>query len=36
MTFHFNEIDHIQLAAPKGCETIARQFYGGILGFSGN
>ncbi|MEC1645188.1 VOC family protein [Bacillus halotolerans] len=33
MTFHFNEIDHIQLAAPKGCETIARQFYGGILGF---
>ncbi|MEC1734414.1 VOC family protein [Bacillus mojavensis] len=33
MTFHFNEIDHIQLAAPKGCETAARQFYGGILGF---
>ncbi|MCY9187635.1 VOC family protein [Bacillus mojavensis] len=33
MTFHFLEIDHIQLAAPKGCETAARQFYGGILGF---
>ncbi|MCC2931377.1 MULTISPECIES: VOC family protein [Bacillus] len=33
MTFHFHEIDHIQLAAPKGCETAARQFYGGILGF---
>ena len=25
-------IDHIQLAAPKGCEPDARQFYGSILG----
>jgi catechol 2,3-dioxygenase-like lactoylglutathione lyase family enzyme len=25
-------IDHIQLAAPKGCETAAREFYGTILG----
>jgi len=25
-------IDHIQLAAPKGCEAKARKFYGDILG----
>ena len=25
-------IDHIQLAAPKGCELAARAFYGSILG----
>jgi catechol 2,3-dioxygenase-like lactoylglutathione lyase family enzyme len=25
-------IDHIQLAAPKGCEDEARAFYGGLLG----
>src|SRR5580692_2693521 len=25
-------IDHIQLAAPKGCEPAAREFYGTILG----
>jgi len=25
-------IDHIQLAAPKGCEPAARKFYGSILG----
>jgi len=25
-------IDHIQLAAPVGCETAAREFYGEILG----
>lgn len=25
-------IDHIQLAAPKGCEAAAREFYGEILG----
>jgi catechol 2,3-dioxygenase-like lactoylglutathione lyase family enzyme len=25
-------IDHIQLAAPKGCEGAAREFYGSILG----
>ena len=25
-------IDHIQLAAPKGCETAARKFYGSLLG----
>ena len=27
-----SRIDHIQLAAPKGCEDAARRFYGEILG----
>jgi catechol 2,3-dioxygenase-like lactoylglutathione lyase family enzyme len=27
-----SRIDHIQLAAPKGCEAAAREFYGAILG----
>ena len=27
-------IDHIQLAAPKGCEPAAREFYGLILGLT--
>jgi catechol 2,3-dioxygenase-like lactoylglutathione lyase family enzyme len=26
------KIDHVQIAAPKGCEAAARQFYGEILG----
>lgn len=25
-------IDHIQIAAPEGCEEAAREFYGGALG----
>ena len=25
-------IDHVQVAAPAGCETEARRFYGGLLG----
>jgi len=25
-------IDHVQLAAPSGCETVARYFYGELLG----
>jgi len=33
MTFTFKAIDHIQLAAPKGCEEEARRFFNGILGF---
>lgn len=32
MKFLFNGIDHVQLAAPKGCEEKARFFYGTILG----
>ena len=27
-------IDHIQLAAPAGCEPAAREFYGSILGLA--
>jgi len=27
-------IDHVQIAAPRGCEAAAREFYGGILGMS--
>jgi catechol 2,3-dioxygenase-like lactoylglutathione lyase family enzyme len=34
MSFTFKKIDHIQLAAPKGCEEIAREFFSGILGLS--
>ena len=25
-------LDHVQLAAPEGCETDARRFFGGIVG----
>ncbi len=25
-------IDHVQMAAPKGCEAAAREFYGSLLG----
>jgi catechol 2,3-dioxygenase-like lactoylglutathione lyase family enzyme len=25
-------IDHVQMAAPKGCESTAREFYGSMLG----
>ncbi|CAM3434984.1 VOC family protein [Aeromicrobium ponti] len=32
MSFSFKGIDHIQLAAPKGCEEQARRFYGDMLG----
>lgn len=33
MNFNFKGIDHIQLAAPKGCEAEAIQFFQEILGF---
>ncbi|PLS01870.1 VOC family protein [Neobacillus cucumis] len=33
MSFIFKAIDHIQLAAPKGSEHKARQFFKEILGF---
>ncbi|MBT2569350.1 VOC family protein [Planococcus sp. ISL-110] len=32
MGFSILEIDHVQVAAPKGKEGIAREFYAGILG----
>jgi catechol 2,3-dioxygenase-like lactoylglutathione lyase family enzyme len=28
------ELDHVQLAAPAGCEPEARRFFGGLLGLS--
>ncbi|MBR2566569.1 MAG: VOC family protein [Paenibacillus sp.] len=34
MSFHFNGIDHVQLAAPVGCETEARHFFSAILGWT--
>jgi catechol 2,3-dioxygenase-like lactoylglutathione lyase family enzyme len=33
MTIRFTGIDHVQLAAPAGCEAEARRFYGGVLGW---
>ncbi|MBO7745591.1 VOC family protein [Paenibacillus sp. MWE-103] len=33
MTFSFLGINHVQLAAPKGCEAAARAFFGGVLGW---
>jgi catechol 2,3-dioxygenase-like lactoylglutathione lyase family enzyme len=30
--FQIRAIDHVQVAAPAGCEPAAREFYGSILG----
>ncbi len=30
----FVGIDHVQMAAPPGCEADARRFYGGLLGLA--
>ena len=32
MNFRVARIDHIQIAAPEGCEPAARDFYGSLLG----
>lgn len=32
MKFRVASIDHVQIAAPPGCEPAAREFYGAILG----
>lgn len=32
MGFNFVGIDHVQLAAPSGCEAKARRFFGDVLG----
>jgi catechol 2,3-dioxygenase-like lactoylglutathione lyase family enzyme len=32
MSFSVTQIHHIQIAAPEGCESAARDFYGSILG----
>ncbi|GGH87147.1 catechol 2,3-dioxygenase-like lactoylglutathione lyase family enzyme [Pullulanibacillus pueri] len=34
MTIHYKGIDHVQLAAPKGCEERARAFFGNLLGMT--
>jgi len=34
MTFSFLGIDHVQLAAPSGCEAEARRFYTELLGWT--
>lgn len=34
MTFEFHGIDHVQLAAPRGCENEAREFFGKLLGMA--
>ncbi|MBP0726587.1 VOC family protein [Bacillus sp. RG28] len=34
MNYNFIGIDHVQLAAPPGCEEKARDFYGEILGLN--
>jgi catechol 2,3-dioxygenase-like lactoylglutathione lyase family enzyme len=33
MPFRFSGIDHVQLAAPRGCEGEARRFFGELLGW---
>ncbi|WP_135553011.1 VOC family protein [Paenibacillus cymbidii] len=33
MSFIFDGIDHVQLAAPEGCEQDARTFYADLLGW---
>ncbi|RHW38055.1 glyoxalase [Neobacillus notoginsengisoli] len=33
MSYMLKQIDHVQLAAPEGCEDEARKFYAGIFGF---
>lgn len=33
MDFSFSGIDHVQLAAPPGCEDEARRFFSGVLGW---
>jgi catechol 2,3-dioxygenase-like lactoylglutathione lyase family enzyme len=32
MKFGIAQIDHLQIAAPEGCEAAAREFYGALLG----
>jgi len=34
MSLRVARIDHIQIAAPEGCEPAAREFYGSILGMN--
>ncbi|MBO9596935.1 MAG: glyoxalase [Cohnella sp.] len=34
MPFAYEGLDHVQLAAPEGCEVEARAFFGGLLGWT--
>ncbi|RXZ80738.1 glyoxalase [Paenibacillaceae bacterium] len=34
MSYHFYGLDHVQLAAPEGCEAEARKFFGDLLGWT--
>lgn len=34
MSFKFSGVDHVQLAAPEGCETEARKFFTELLGWT--
>lgn len=34
MAYKFYGLDHVQLAAPEGCEAEARNFFGNILGWT--
>lgn len=34
MNHHFYGLDHVQLAAPEGCESVARDFFNGVLGWA--
>lgn len=33
MSFRFSGVDHVQLAAPEGCEETARKFFADLLGW---
>ncbi|WP_341348184.1 glyoxalase [Paenibacillus sp. FSL H3-0469] len=34
MTYNYYGLDHVQLAAPEGCEAEARRFFNGLLGWA--
>ncbi|MEK4514691.1 VOC family protein [Paenibacillus sp. FSL H8-0122] len=34
MTYNYYGLDHVQLAAPEGCEAEARKFFNGLLGWA--
>lgn len=34
MSFKFSGVDHVQLAAPEGCETEAQEFFNELLGWT--
>lgn len=34
MAYNFYGLDHVQLAAPEGCETVSRNFFNHLLGWT--